>query len=410
MNYREAERWLFGRRRMGMKYGLDRMEALMAELDNPEKEFGTVHIVGTNGKGSTAAVLSSIAGELGYKWGRGTSPHLLHYRERIVVDDQWIPEESVAEFITDNIHLLRKHSATFFEITTAMAAWHFARQGVRWVAAEAGLGGRLDATRTYRGQATIFTGVRVEHSRILGDSREKIAAEKVAIAEPGSILVAGEQSRGVEEVIAEAVDTEGLKRIFPIPVLESPLPGKHQLENSSLAYTAASELFGVTGEELDKAYSRTVQNLRWPGRLDHRAGTPSILFDVAHNPQSMQALADHLKNWKKPVPAVVGFLSDKPWKKMVTILKGVTGPVIATTPQSERKLEAAELGAWMEAQGFQVECFEEIREAVARCREIAGSSPMIVTGSFFTVGEAINTAVESGWVSGVPDSVENVLD
>lgn len=410
MNYLEAERWLFGRRRMGMKYGLQRMQALMAELGHPENQFETVHIVGTNGKGSTAAVLSSIAGELGFKWGRGTSPHLLHFRERIVVNDQWIPEDSVAQFITDNIHLFRKHSATFFEITSAMAAWYFAGQDVQWVAAEAGLGGRLDATRTYNGKATVFTGVRVEHSRILGDSREKIAAEKVAIAEPGSILIAAEQSPGVEEVLNRAVEAGNLKRLFPVAVQESPLPGKHQLENSALAFTAASELFGVSREDLNSAYSRTVHNLKWPGRLDHRAGSPSILFDVAHNPQSMQALVDYLADWEKPVPAVIGFLSDKPWEQMIDILRGVVGPVIATTPLSERRLEAKELGACMETKGFQVKCIDNIQEAVACCREIAGSSPMIVTGSFFTVGEAMNVAVESGWVSGVPDSAENVLD
>jgi dihydrofolate synthase/folylpolyglutamate synthase len=148
MNYREAEKWLFSRRRMGMKYGLERMLSMMEDLGHPERQFETVHIVGTNGKGSTAAILSGITGELGMSWGRGTSPHLLDYRERITVNDQWIPESSVAEFVTDHRHTIRKHSATFFEITTAMAAWYFANRGVNWVAAEAGLGGRLVASRT----------------------------------------------------------------------------------------------------------------------------------------------------------------------------------------------------------------------------------------------------------------------
>lgn len=410
MNYALAESWVFGRRRLGMKYGLDRMLSIMEELGHPERSFKTVHIVGTNGKGSTAAVLSELAGELGFSWGRGTSPHLLHYRERIATDTGWIPEEDVARFITDNREMLERYSATFFEITTAMAAWYFARSGVQWVAAEAGLGGRLDATRTYRGVGTIFTGVRVEHSRILGDSREKIAAEKVAVAEPGSVLIASRQTPGVEEVIQEAVNGNSLRRILPEMVNRSPLPGLHQLKNSSLAVTAAMELFEKTPEEVASAYQRLCGRLKWPGRLDFRAGDPPILFDVAHNPQSMEALVTHVKDWKKPVPAVVGFLADKPWKEMVELLRGVTGPVVATTPDSERKLTAAELAAHMASEGFDVTTVERIEDAVAMCRSMAAGGRMLVTGSFFVVGEALNVSVDRGWVNGVPDSASILLD
>lgn len=410
MNYIEAEKWLFSRRRMGMKYGLERMLSLMEELDHPEKKFSTVHIVGTNGKGSTAAVLSGIAQGLGISCGRGTSPHLLHYRERIAVDNKWIPEDAVAEFITDNKHTIRRHSATFFEITTAMAAWYFASCDVKWVAAEAGLGGRLDATRTYNGMGTIFTGVRVEHSRILGDTREKIAEEKVAIAAPGTVLIASVQTPGVEEVVAEAVTRGRLRRVFPAPVSKSPLPGVHQLENSALACTAALELFGRSDEEIESAFEGTLSSLRWPGRLDHRSGSPSILFDVAHNPQSMEALVNHIKAWGKPVPMVIGFLSDKPWQRMVELLKEVAAEVIVTTPDSERKLAAAELAEYMKQEGFQVEIQSVIEDAVGRCREISSCSPMVVTGSFFVVGEAINSSVSRGWVNGLPNSAEDVLD
>ena len=395
---------------MGMKYGLERMLAMMAEIGHPERAFKTVHIVGTNGKGSTTAILSEIAKNLGISCGRGTSPHLLHYRERIAVNDKCIPEDAVAEFITDNRHIIRGHSATFFEITTAMAAWYFASQGVQWVASEAGLGGRLDATRTYDGMGTIFTGVRVEHSRILGDTREKIAAEKVAIASPGTILIAASQTPEVEKVILETVAREKLKRVLPVPVHTSPLPGAHQLSNGSLACTAAFELFGRTHNEIESAYSRTCTSLRWPGRLDHRRGTPSILFDVAHNPQSMEALVKYIKPWGQPVPMVVGFLNDKPWRRMVELLKGVAGPVVVTTPESERKLTAKELAVHMKQEGFQVEVQNEIGNAVARCREIAGNKPMVITGSFYVVGEAINESVSQGWVSGLPNSAEDVLD
>lgn len=395
---------------MGMKYDLDRMLLMMDELDHPESNFRTVHIVGTNGKGSTAAILSGIAGELGISWGRGTSPHLLDYRERIAVNGQWISEDAVAKFITDYRHTIRKHSATFFEVTTAMAAWYFASQGVEWVAAEAGLGGRLDATKTYCGEGTIFTGVRVEHSRILGDTPELISAEKIAIAAPGTLLVASSQTPEVEEVVFKAVKREDLRRVFPVPVKKSPLPGAHQMDNAALAYTAALELFGESETEVQAAYDRTCSSLRWAGRLDHRRGSPSILFDVAHNPQSMEALVKYVESWKKPVPMVLGFLSDKPWHEMVELLKGTAGTVVVTTPDSERKLEARELAAYMKQEGFKIEVREKIGDAVARCREIALDSPMIVTGSFFVVGEALNESISRGWIYGPPNSLEDVLD
>ncbi len=409
MNYKEAERWLFGRRRMGMKYGLERMLSFLDELGNPEKDFKTVHIVGTNGKGSTAAILSSIAGHLGYSWGRGTSPHLLDYRERIVVNDNWIPKEAVAEFITDNRHAIRKHSATFFEITSAMAAWYFAAQEVNWVMAEAGLGGRLDATKTYNGEGTIFTGVRIEHSRILGDTREKIAAEKVAVAKAGSILIAYKQTEGVEEAILNVIKDKDLVRIFPKYVSQSPLPGAHQLLNSSLAYTAALSLFDKSEEEVDDALRKACNTLRWPGRLDCRAGQPDILFDVAHNPQSMQALVEFVKN-KKDITIVVGFLSDKPWQKMVELLQGTGNRFITTTPDSERKLTASELAEYMDSRGFNVEAEDNIEKAVAYGRTISNGGMLVVTGSFYVVGEAINTSVANGWVSSLPNSVSDVLD
>jgi dihydrofolate synthase/folylpolyglutamate synthase len=409
VNYSEAEKWLFSRRRMGMKYGLDRMLSMMADLGNPEKQFRTVHIVGTNGKGSTAAVLSGLAGELGISCGRGTSPHLLDYRERIAVNNNWIPQDTVARFITDYRHTIRKHSATFFEITTAMAAWHFAAEGVEWVVAEAGLGGRLDATRSYDGVGTVFTGVRIEHSRILGNTQEKIAAEKIAIASRETVLVAASQTPGVEEVIAAAVENKKLRRVFPVGVNESPLPGAHQFENSALAVTAAQELMGRAEEEVRSAFCRVCSSLRWPGRLDYRQGIPSILFDVAHNPQSMKALVKYMKPWGNSVPMVVGFLNDKPWHHMVELLKTVVGTVVVTTPDSERKLDAASLGRYMRNQGFTVKVRDRIEDAVALCRRIAGSRPMVVTGSFHVVGRAINESVDRGWVNGLPNSAGDVL-
>jgi dihydrofolate synthase/folylpolyglutamate synthase len=399
MNYSTAEKWVFSRRRLGMKYNLDRMAALMEAMGRPQDSFRTVHVVGTNGKGSTTAVLAALGRGMGLSVGHTTSPHLLHYRERVNLDDVWITEEDVAEFVTDHRRLIQKHSATFFEITTAMAAWHFARRGAEWVVAEAGLGGRFDATRVYGGEATVFTGVQVEHSRILGATRPLIAREKLAIAREGTLLVAAEQTPDVEMEIAGAVDRLSLGRLFPEAVNAAPLPGAHQLRNGGLALAAARALFPGGRESAGPVYSGLCERgLKWPGRLDYRPGDPPVLFDVAHNPESMEALLNHLESWTKPVPAVIGFLSDKPWQRMVEQLKGNVGPVFAVTPLSERMLPAAELAAAFLRVGVPCRACDAIEEAVAACREASQGGGILVTGSFFVVGEAIIQAERHGWV------------
>ncbi len=399
MNYATAEKWVFSRRRLGMKYNLDRMTAFMEAIGNPQDAFRTIHVVGTNGKGSTTAILAALGRGLGLSVGHTTSPHLLHYRERVSLNDAWIAEEDVAEFITDNRRLIQKHSATFFEITTAMAAWHFARRGAEWVVAEAGLGGRLDATRIYGGEATVFTGVQVEHSRILGATRPLIAREKVAVARAGTLLLAAEQTPDVEREIAEAVDRLSLRRVHPEPVEEAPLPGAHQLHNGALALAAARELFPEGRRSAGPVYSDLCsRGLHWPGRLDFRPGDPPILFDVAHNPEAMEALLNHLDGWAKPVPAVIGFLADKPWPRMVRQLSGKVDPVFAVTPLSERMLPAEELAEAFRSEGFSCRACDTIEGALAACREASRGGGILVTGSFFVVGEAIAQAEKHGWV------------
>jgi dihydrofolate synthase/folylpolyglutamate synthase len=398
MRYTEAIDYLYGRRRLGMKYGLERMEALLADLGNPQKSFRTVHVVGTNGKGSTTALLSEISRQLGLKTGRTTSPHLLDYRERISVDGRWIPPDSVVEFVDSYRPLVEKHEATFFEITTAMAAWHFEREGAEWVIAEAGLGGRLDGTHSYLGEATIFTGVDIEHSRILGRTRSAIAREKLAIASPGTLLVAAGQASHVEKTIRQAVVDQSLLRAWPVDAGRAPLAGPHQLANAGLALSAALLLFGRPEHEVLGAFGRACGSLRWPGRLDLRKGRPDILFDVAHNPQSMARLCGYLDEKDLPVAGVVGILEDKPWKRMAAGLRGYLEPVVATTPLSERLLPASTLSAEFERLGVRSSAVESIEEAVETGRRLA-SGLLVVTGSFYVVGEAMLSCWRRGWIS-----------
>ena len=401
--YAQALDYLFSRRRMGMKYGLERIQGLLETMGHPERSFRTIHVVGTNGKGSTTALLAETIRQLGIRAGRFTSPHLLDYRERVAVDGCWIPREAVMRFLNIYRGDIQSLRATFFEVTTALAAWWFAQCGVEWAAVEAGLGGRLDATRTFRGLATLFTSVRLEHSRILGDTTELIAAEKVAIAERGTKLIASRQPAGVEAVLEEAGGEMALTRLLPVSAPASPFPGERLAPNAALAYTAAMRLLGREPEEVKAAFQKACDGIYWPGRLDLRPGEVDILFDVAHNPQSMEALLERVELYDPPLPAVVGFLSDKLHARMTEQLAGLLDPVVATTPvDPDRALPAADLSAALAKRGVRSRAVPDIGRAVEVCRNEAlasGRGPMVVTGSFFVVGEAMLACLRRGWIN-----------
>ncbi len=397
MRYAEALEYLFGRRRLGMKYGLERMKALLADMGSPQEAFRTIHVVGTNGKGSTTAMLAETSRLLGFRTGRNTSPHLLDFRERVAVDSEWIPPAAVTEFITSSRDLFEKHQATFFEITTALAAWHFAREGVAWAIVEAGLGGRLDATRTFAGECTVFTGVDIEHKRILGATRSLIAREKLAIARRGSVLVCHRQHGRVEEAVRDAISARSLDRVVPAAADRAPLPGEHQLRNAALALAAARSVFDKPRTEIDAAFEEACRTLKWPGRLDLRRGKPDILFDVSHNPQSIDRLCVHLEGLGRRSAGVVGFLADKPWRRMAAMLRGRLDPVVATTPLSDRLLPAGRLRTELIRLGFDARVADPVEAAVGEGR---GLTPdlLVVAGSFYVVGDAMLAAWRNGWI------------
>ncbi len=399
MDYAEAIGYLYGRRRLGMTYGNDRMEALLEDLGNPQRAFRTIHVVGTNGKGSTTAMLSATATALGLRTGRNTSPHLLDFRERIAVDGRWIPPGAVVDFVGGNLGLFERHEATFFEITTAMAAWHFAREGVDWAVVEAGLGGRLDATRTFHGAGTVFTGVDIEHRRILGRNRTLIAGEKLAIADPGTVLVAERMHPLIERRISVSVESAGLSRVFP----------GNPSGNAGLALAAAIALLGRGADEVRAAFDTAMRGLRWPGRLDLRRGDPDVLFDVSHNPQSIARLCGHLAGLGRRPAAVIGFLADKPWRRMTGMLRELVGPVVTTTPLSDRMLPASTLAREFEARGFDVRAVDSIGDAVAEGRRLAPGL-LVVAGSFYVVGEAMLAAWRNGWIDRPLGEEEQIAD
>ena len=314
--YHKALEFIYSRQLFGTKLGLDNIWRLTEGLGFPQDKYDSVHVAGTNGKGSTSSFIASILQQSGYKVGLTTSPHLADFRERIRINGRKISYEAVSKFIEQHQKLILRAQATFFKVVTAMAFWHFEQEKVDWAVLETGLGGRLDATNVVRPEIAVITNISLEHTNILGRTRRQIAVEKGGIIKAGVPLVAGveksdrEVARCLEEICARRKAPLSWRREGDfeyryanrkdfIVVKRGPfaglkgvlsLPGKHQAENASLAVRAAALLRGQ-GFHIDKdAVRRGLKRCYWPARFMTVRKKPRVIIDVAHNLAGFEAL------------------------------------------------------------------------------------------------------------------------
>ena len=322
MTYEQAILFLDGRIGIGWKLRLDSMRSLLAELDNPHTQFKSVHIAGTNGKGSTAAMLESIFRAAGYKTGLYTSPHLLDVRERIQVNRENISPEHFADLMQRIAPFIEKYGATYFEALTALSFLYFAESNVDIAFIETGLGGRLDATNVILPILSIITSIDFDHTKHLGDTLEKIAAEKAGIIKPGVPCLVGDLPPGAEEVAIQFCEKQNSAffkagDIYKLTMLSEKsgatqfqstndkfpgdmqlsLNGRHQLSNAAIALTACELLlkdgFKVNHQHISFGFS----HINWSGRFEIVGQNPTIILDVAHNPASIASLVDLLSNF-----------------------------------------------------------------------------------------------------------------
>jgi dihydrofolate synthase/folylpolyglutamate synthase len=324
-----AERYIDSLELFGMAFGLERMHDLLAGLGNPERSFDAIHVVGTNGKGSTVLFAEALLEAEGVRTGAYLSPHLTSFRERIRVGGGEIAPEAYEDAVL-RVRDTAGSRVTQFEALTAAAFCAFAAAGVEWGVVEAGLGGRLDATNVLsRSRVQVLTNVSLEHTELLGTTREAIAAEKLAVVPEGGRLVVSEpewaelvpQARSVEVVSAK---------------------GTYQDQNRAVA-RAAVEL--ALGRPVDPAPMRSV---RVPGRMEVRGSEPLEVWDGAHNPDGMARLVDELSGLlegHEPRIAVFSTLGEKDVSGMVELLSGVCDVIVATQSTNPRVLPAAELAA-----------------------------------------------------------------
>lgn len=434
------------------KFDLAHMRVLLAELDHPERRFPSVLIAGTNGKGSTAATLSSILRVSGLKTALYTSPHLLRINERIRVDGREIGDDEFSRLHgeVDRIagRLVEQGALpwhpSFFEMMTAIAFEHFARQRVEIAVLEVGMGGRLDATNVVEPLVSVITDISLDHQKFLGDTVGEIAREKVGIIRPGGVVVTLPQQPEANDVIGNTILDLGARGVNAVPyvppvspasteyrvhstekrpstaaenaegsgarfscryplsvmgkeiLVETGLVGRHQLRNVALAIATAVELTeqgfkGVTADTIE----RGIRETQWPGRfqvIPARAGWPEVVLDVAHNPAGAWALRSALSEQyeDRPLVFVFGAMRDKAISEMTEILFPLAERVVATRAENPRSASPEEIQQAGQRTGAEIETVAVVAEALERAKSVVGTHGVVViTGSIYLVGEAM---------------------
>ena len=385
----------------GMELGLERIEAILEALEHPQRSFAAIHVVGTNGKSSTTRFAAAAVAAQGARVGAYLSPHITDWNERVLIaEPRRLPAPlaatafaeaiEAAEAAAQAVDAARGGACTQFEVLTAGALLAMRDAGVEVAVVEAGLGGRLDATNVLAAPVVVLTGVALEHTEHLGDTRALIAAEKLAVLRPGAILVAGGMDDEIRPTIEMLAAEHKVARAMLVApgLLDDELPdlvaaGSFQRGNAMLALGAAAALVG-DGFKVRPAME-AIAKVVVPGRLEVVGRYPLVIRDAAHNPDGARALAGELARatrGAKPVVGVIALLADKDADGFVAALAGSFDVVIATATDSERALPAKDLMAACAAHGLEVEVVPDPEAALTRARFRTGSAgAVVITGS-----------------------------
>ncbi len=425
IRYREAVEWIFSIRRFGSKLGLEYVGHLLGLLGDPQDDFRSLHVTGTNGKGSTTAMVASILAEAGFRVGMFTSPHLSTFTERIQINGRQISVEDIMRFVDEIRPLCEEMEAdpglrnpTFFEIVTAMAFKYFSERGVDFAVLEVGMGGRLDATNVVKALVSVITNVSLEHTEVLGGTVLEIAEKKAGIVKEGGVLVTATQDDDVYTLFEKICAAVG-SRIFRVGAdikfeklsaglegqrfrlegirdeyegLSLSLMGEHQLLNAAAA-VGAEEARGVHGVNVPReAIERGLRKVSWPGRLEVVQRNPLVVLDGAKDVEAMKAVKEALLgefSYERLV-AVVSISTDKKIPQMMGELsQAVDRYVVTTHGVMGRATDPTLIVEEAEKSGKPSEIVPDVKDAIRRAVELAGEDGMvIVVGSVFLIGEA----------------------
>jgi dihydrofolate synthase/folylpolyglutamate synthase len=415
LSFADMERWPgFA---YSSRFDLRRMEELVRQLGQPHLKARTIHIAGSKGKGSTAAMIASSLHAAGHKTGLYTSPHLHTLRERMSIDGQPVSEQELIALVAElqpEIEAVNRNGAygelSTFEILTALAFCHFQRSGVEFQVLEAGLGGRLDATNVVKPEVCVITSISLDHTAILGDSIAQIAKEKAGIIKPGTVVVSSPQraeaakviretclEKGVELIMvgeevtwqktnaslsAQSLKVEGKRACYEITI---PLLGDHQLENAATA-VACLETLAIPEQDIVSGMAR----VHWPGRLEILSHSPLLVVDSAHNDDSARRLGQALEqlfHFERAI-LIIGTSLDKNISGIIAELAPLFDTVIVTRSEHPRATEPATLAREFMPYGVQVVVTENVAEAIAEARKRAQPEDLIcAAGSLFLAAE-----------------------
>jgi dihydrofolate synthase/folylpolyglutamate synthase len=413
-----------------MKPGLDRVEHLLATVDSPHRTFRVVHVGGTNGKGSTSCMIASALTRTGVRTGLYTSPHVIDFTERITIDGAPIARSRVVDIVERLRPGADEIEATFFEIATAAAALHFAEEGIDLAVAEVGLGGRLDATSAFDAILSVITRIAIDHAETLGSDVAVIAAEKAGIIREGGVVVVGARGDGLDVIrgaaaakgarvvaVAEESSVENATvsangSVFDFAYagsrlagLSTSMLGRHQIENAQNALVALRELAGVGGPEVsEEAIRAGLLEASSIGRLQIIDRRPTVVADVAHNPDAAAVLAAALPevfDYERLV-IVLGIMGDKDVRGFLAAISDGADQVIVTRPNTPRAADPSDVAKLAGDVGVRTTVVPTPGAAVARALAEAGEADLVlITGSHYTVGDVMTSlgvgqALEAG--------------
>jgi dihydrofolate synthase/folylpolyglutamate synthase len=415
--YQKSLDYLYRLEKFGMIFGLTQVERILNAIGNPHKEIQVIHIGGTNGKGSTAAMMSSILQKEGYRVGLYTSPHLIRFTERIKVNGKEIEEEEVAA-LTERMRKEIEAAGinlpfTFFDFTTAMALYYFNQRWVDLAILEVGLGGRLDSTNVVDPLISIITNIAKDHEGYLGKTISKIAREKAGIIKKGRPLITAATQPPVLRLFSTLCqekgspyfrvgkefryvrgedgdfDYEGLNR--KLWSIHLTLKGFHQVINATTALGAMEVLEDLGYPVSTTAMMDGLREVDWPGRLEMVSSSPRVLLDGAHNPAGALVLKESLEKEFQyhRLILLIGIMKDKDIQSMLHLLAPLADHIILTKPHTDRATPPMLLKKALDQNGEKAEIAEDLKDAIERGLSLTQEEDLLcITGSLYTVGEA----------------------
>ena len=396
MTYEQAVQWLFGAvpnfQRDGgtkdYKIGLDGPKALWEALHFPGKTIPTIHVAGTNGKGSTVHLLASGMKEMGLRVGVFSSPHLFDFRERAKIGTEMVPEEFVRQFVETNKDFFAKGGYSFFELTTMLALAWFEQEAVDWIVLETGMGGRLDATNICEPELTLITNIGLDHTQWLGSTLAAIATEKSGIMKEGVPVIIGEAHVETREVFIQSARAKNAPLFWSHSYgIATDLMGSYQTLNSDAAATALDLLFPAERTVWELGFSRVVVNTGLQGRWQKIQSRPTVICDTGHNEHALRHIVQQAHNEANHVHWVLGMAADKEHAKALQWFPK-TDSFYWTSTQSKRCLSSDQLAKIADEIGYNGTTYTSVEEALNAAINLAKEDDLIfVGGSTFVVAD-----------------------